>query len=159
MKKILLVCTAMLTLAIMAACKNETPNPQEIVVKEEPTDSPAWDEIYSYRDSISIHDLLIRTLEDTLFYEYAIHSFDDYLNPVVYAGQAILKDGDSEIDEDENGIAYLVDEYVSDGKEYLAFRFDADSHKIVRIVMDDEIAAKCNVTMPIVLFPHEFVYP
>ena len=157
MKKVLMICAAMVVLAAMIACKNGKPNPHETLVEEASADFPAWDAIYSYDDS-TYQVLRVRTVGDTLFYDYSIVT-DDLLNPVCFVGQAILKDGDSEIDEDENGIAYLVDEYVSDGKEYLAFRFDADSHKIVRIVMDDEIAAKCNVTMPIVLFPHEFVYP
>ena len=151
----MMLCAAMVALAAMIACKNGKPDPHETWVEEASADFPAWDAIYSYRDS-TCHILRVRTVGDTLFYEYSI-VLDDMLNPVCFVGQAILKDGDSEIDEDDKGIAYQVDEYVSDGKEYLAFRFDAGSHKRVRIVMDDETAAKCNVTMPIVLFPREIV--
>ena len=157
MKKIMLVCAAMVALTAMTACKNGKPNPYETWVEEASADFPAWDAIYSYSDSVR-HFLRVRTENDTLFYDYSI-AMDDMLNPVCFVGQAILKDGDSEIDEDENGVAYQVDEYVSVGKEYLAFRFDADSHKRVRIVMDDETAAKCNVSMPIILFPHEIITP
>lgn len=145
----------MVAIAAMIACKNGTPNPHETWVEEASADSPAWDAIYSSRDS-ACHILRVRTVEDTLFYDYSI-ALDDMLNPVCFVGQAILKDDDSEIDEDENGVAYQVDEYVSDGKEYLAFRFDADSHKRVKIVMDEETAARCNVTMPIVLCSYEIV--
>ena len=157
MKKTLMLCAATVALVAMIACKNGKPNPQETWAEESAANFPAWDAIYSYRDS-TCHILRVRTVEDTLFYDYSI-ALDDMSNPVCFVGKAILKDGDSEIDEDENGVAYQVDEYVSDNKEYLAFRFDADSHKRVRIVMDEETAAKCNITMPIVLFPHEIVAP
>ena len=142
MKKLLILCAAMVAVATMTACKSGN--------HEVNYEYPGWDAIYSSSDSISIQHLLIRTAGDTLFYEYEI-VVDDILNPVHFVGQAILKNGDSEIDEDEKGNAYQVDEYVSDGKEYLAFRFDADSHKRVRIVMDEATAAKSNVTMPTVL--------
>ena len=155
MKKILYVCAAIAAMFAMTACLSGNPNPPETGIEEAVAYFPTWDAIYSYEDSAR-HILRVRTVSDTLFYDYSI-ILDDLLNPVCFVGHAILKDGDSEIDEDENGIAYQVDEYVSDGKEYLAFRFDADSHKRVRIVMEDETAAKCNVTMPIVLFPHEIV--
>ena len=157
MKKILVICAAMVALAAMTACKSGKPNPHETCGEEASADFPAWDAVYSYRDS-TCHILRVRTVEDTLFYDYSV-VLNDMLKPVCFVGQAILKDGDSEIDEDENGVAYQVDEFVSDGKEYLAFRFDADSHKRVSIVMDEETAAECNITMPIVLFSHEPVTP
>ena len=142
---------------LMVGCKSGKPNPPEAGIEETSADFPAWDAIYSNSDS-TYHCLRVRTVDDTLFYDYSI-ILDDMMNPVCFVGQAILKNGDSEIDEDENGIAYQVDEYVSDGEEYLAFRFDSDSHKRVRIVMDEETAAMNNVTMPIVLYPHEIITP
>lgn len=156
-KKTILTLAVLCCIVLMTGCKSVNSDSPENGIEEASADSPAWDAIYSYSDSVR-HFLRVRTENDTLFYDYSI-AMDDMLNPVCFVGQAILKDGDSEIDEDENGVAYQVDEYVSVGKEYLAFRFDADSHKRVRIVMDDETAAKCNVSMPIILFPHEIITP
>ena len=157
MKKTILTLVALYCIGLMTECKSVNADPPENGIEEASVDSLAWDAIYSYSDS-ACHFLRVRTVDDTLFYDYSI-AMDDMSNPMCFVGQAILKDGDSEIDEDENGVAYQVDEYVSNGREYLAFRFDADSHKRVRIVMDEETAAKCNVSMPIILFPNEIITP
>lgn len=155
MKKLMILFAAMVTLAAMSACKSGDVDLFNPGVEEVEADFPAWDAIYSNRDTISCQYLMVRFVDDTLFYQYSI----DLGCSFCFDGQAILKNGDSEIDEDENGVAYPVDEYVSDGEEYLAFRFDADSHTRVRIVMDDETAAKCKVPMPIVLFPNDPIAP
>lgn len=124
--------------------------------EEQMADYPAWDAIYSSLIDNAYHVLRVRTVNDTLFYDYSIKR-DLTEPPVAYVGRAILKGGDSEIDEDVDGIAYPVDEYISDDTEYLAFRFGTDSHRCVRIVLDEATATKNNISTQIVLLPQERV--
>lgn len=123
-------------------------------VEEQEADYPAWDAIYQSLIDSAWHVLRVRTEDDTLFYDYSIQG--GVLEfPTYYVGRAILKGGDSEIDEDENGTAYPVDEYISDGAGYLAFRSATDSHRCVRVVMDEATAARNGISTPIILLPHE----
>lgn len=81
--------------------------------------------------------LKVRLLSDELFFDYAIATGDDG-SCYLLSGKAILKVGDLEWDDDDEGVAYAVDEYVYDSACYMAIRIDADSHKRARIVTDDE---------------------
>ena len=81
--------------------------------------------------------LKVRLLSDELFFDYAIATGDGG-SCYLLSGRAILKVGDLEWDDDDNGVAYAVDEYVYDSACYMAIRVEADSHKRARIVTDDE---------------------
>ena len=61
-------------------------------------------------------------------------------------GRAFLKKGDAETDEDEQGNAFLVDEYVyNENGNYLVFRVQAVKHDIIRVVADDSTAARYHI--------------
>ena len=50
------------------------------------------------------------------------------------------------MDEDENGCAYWVDEYIYEKEgDWFAFRIEADSHSSVRVKADKATSAKYRI--------------
>lgn len=107
-------------------------------MQEDAKDS-AFEWVGEYQSDVDgiLQVLKVRLLFDELFFDYAIATGDGG-SCYLLSGKAILKVGDLEWDEDDNGVAYAVDEYVYDSACYMAIRIEADSYRWARIVTDDE---------------------
>ncbi|MBO4600592.1 MAG: hypothetical protein J5641_07620, partial [Bacteroidales bacterium] len=111
-------------------------------MKEEKDAELEW--VGEYRSDVEgiLQVLKVRLLADELFFDYTIAAGD---SSVCYSseGRAILKVGDLEWDDDNEGVAYAVDEYVHDSVCYMAIRIDAETRKCARIITDDDRALEC----------------
>lgn len=117
----------------------------------EGADEPLLDLAYAAQDSL-IYNLSRKIQDDTFFFDYRIYK-DTQTPPVSFVGKAVLKGGDAECDEDENGVAYLVEEYVYNSGEYIAFRIEANTHRRARVVIDDNTARRYGIPTSTLLFP------
>lgn len=79
---------------------------------------------------------IIEQKEKTIKYRYIINSKKSDAS-VKFEGIANLKKGDAETDEDENGTAYLVDEYIDESDCWIAIRIDSDTHTKLRVIVAD----------------------
>ena len=100
-----------------------------------------WEGLYRSSEGDVDQVLMVNVSRDELSFNYAVATNGDSLCYAL-SGRAILKVGDLEWDEDDNGVAYAVDEYVYDSACYMAIRIEADSHRRARIVTDDERVLK-----------------
>lgn len=107
-------------------------------MQEDAKDS-AFEWVGEYQSDVDgiLQVLKVRLLFDELFFDYAIATGDGG-SCYLLSGKAILKVGDLEWDDDDEDVAYAVDEYVYDSACYMAIRIEADSHRRARIVTDDE---------------------
>ena len=96
-----------------------------------------WEGLYRCSEGTVEQVLKANVLGDEMWFKYVVVANSDSLCYAL-SGRAILKVGDLEWDDDDNGVAYAVDEYVYDSACYMAIRIAADSHKRARIVTDDE---------------------
>ena len=104
------------------------------VQKTRPVD---WEGLYSGSEGDVDQVLMVSVSKDEMSFNYAVATNGDTLSYAL-SGKAILKVGDLEWDDDDEGVAYPVDEYVYDSACYMAIRIEADSHRRARIVTDDE---------------------
>ena len=104
------------------------------VQKTRPVD---WEGLYSGSEGDVDQVLMVSVSKDEMSFNYAVATNGDTLSYAL-SGKAILKVGDLEWDDDDEGVAYPVDEYVYDSAFYMAIRIEADSHRRARIVTDNE---------------------
>ena len=104
------------------------------VQKTRPVD---WEGLYSGSEGDVVQVLMVSVSKDEMSFNYAVATNGDTLSYAL-SGKAILKVGDLEWDDDDEGVAYPVDEYVYDSACYMAIRIEADSHRRARIVTDNE---------------------
>ena len=126
----------------------------ELYTHQNPMDSSLWSgEYYAYDKQSSLtQQLEVEVVHDTLIFNYYIDlrkvKSEGKENEKEYTlkGRAFLKKGDAETDVDEQGNAFLVDEYVyNEGGDYLAFRVQAEKHDVIRVVADDSTAARYHI--------------
>ena len=96
-----------------------------------------WEGLYSGSEGDVDQVLMVSVSKDEMSFNYAVATNGDTLSYAL-SGKAILKVGDLEWDDDDEGVAYPVDEYVYDSACYMAIRIEADSHRRARIVTDNE---------------------
>jgi hypothetical protein len=106
---------------------------QEETKKVRPVD---WEGLYRSSEGDARQLLETSVSRDELSFNYSI--VKDGSTCYSLSGKAVLKVGDLEWDDDDNGVAYPVDEYVYDSTCYMAIRIEADTHRRARIVTDDE---------------------
>ena len=95
------------------------------------------DFVYIYEN-----DTLIQTVNITIVnekgIEFQLFSENKIRNQIAsIEGVAIKNIGDAEIDEDEEGNAYPVDEYIYEGDCWLSFRIDMETHTTMKIKLAD----------------------
>ena len=141
MKKLSLFVVILFVVSVLCSCNAGTAGSVQEDMKKEKSPASEW--VGEYQSDVDgiLQVLKVRLLADELFFDYAIATDDD---GVCYslAGRAILKVGDLEWEDDSEGVAYAVDEYVYDSACYMAIRIEADSHRSARIVTDDERVLK-----------------
>ena len=127
--------------SVFASCNAGTTGSVQEDTKEEKDSVFEW--VGEYQSDVDgiLQVLKVRLLSDELFFDYAIATGAGG-SCYSLSGRAILKVGDLEWDDDDNGVAYPVDEYVYDSVCYMAIRVEADSHRRARIVTDDEKVLK-----------------
>jgi hypothetical protein len=116
-------------------------------------DSSLWSGRYSsYDKNTSLRQQLeVESVHDTLIFNYYIDlrdvklDLEDGEKEYTLKGRAFLKKGDAETDEDKHGNAYLVDEYIYEDEDHIAFRIQAVTHDIIRVVVDDATAARYHI--------------
>ena len=96
-----------------------------------------WEGLYSASEGDVDQVLMVSVSKDEMSFNYDVATNGDTLSYAL-SGKAILKVGDLEWDDDDEGVAYPVDEYVYDSACYMAIRIEADSHRRARIVTDNE---------------------
>ena len=125
----------------------------KLYVHQNPMDSSLWSGRYSsYDKKTSLRQQLeVESVHDTLIFNYYIDlrdvksDLEDVEQEYTLKGRAILKKGDAETDEDKHGNAYLVDEYIYEDEDYIAFRIQAVTHDIIRVIVDDVTAARYHI--------------
>lgn len=92
---------------------------------------------YEYKNDTLSQTLTILFLsEETISFSYMIVNGNDNSRFCIQ-GNANLRNGDAEMDENEEGISYLVDVYEYQKECYLAIRIDAETYSRIRIVAGD----------------------
>lgn len=92
---------------------------------------------YEYKNDTLSQTLTILFLsEETISFSYMIVNGNDNSRFCIQ-GNANLRNGDAEMDENEEGISYLVDLYEYQKECYLAIRIDAETYSRIRIVAGD----------------------
>lgn len=126
----------------------------ELYTHQNPMDSSLWSgEYYAYDKQSSLTQQLdVEVVHDTLIFNYYIDlrkvklDLQGQKQEYTLKGRAFLKKGDAETDIDEQGNAFLVDEYVyNEGGDYFAFRVQAEKHDVIRVVADDSTAARYHI--------------
>ena len=142
MKRLSLIGVMLCVVSVFSSCNTGTASSMQEDTKEEKGSKFEWVGEYQSEEDSILQVLKVRLLADELFFDYAIATDDD---GVCYslAGRAILKVGDLEWDDDSEGVAYAVDEYVYDSVCYMAIRLDAKTLERARVVTDDDKMMKC----------------
>ena len=108
-------------------------------------DEQSWHGRYSSEGDNPRQSLWVEATGDSLIFKYSV-AFPDGGQPSTIVGKVAAKGGDAELDEDENGCAYLVDEYIYEKEgDWFAFRIDADSQSSVRVKADKATSAKYRI--------------
>ena len=93
--------------------------------------------LYKYKNDTLIQIISITFLsEEIISFSYKIVN-ENNNSYYCIQGKANLKNGDAEIDENEDGISYLVDLFEYQKECYLAIRIDAETYSRIRIVAGD----------------------
>ena len=142
MKKFSLFVAILFAVRVLLSCNVGMADSVQEDTKEEKSPASEWMGEYQSDVDGVLQVLKVRLLADELFFDYSIATDDDGACYSL-AGRAILKVGDLEWDDDDEGVAYPVDEYVYDSVCYMAIRLDADTRKRARVVTDDDRAVKC----------------
>ena len=138
MKKVFLFVAMLCAIGLHYSCNSGAASPTEDSSKAvRPVD---WEGRYLSSEGETRQLLEASVSRDELSFNYSI--VKDGSTCYSLAGRAILKVGDLEWDDDDEGVAYPVDEYVYDSACYMAIRIEADSHRLARIVTDDERVLK-----------------
>ena len=142
MKKLSLFVVLLCAVSVLSSCNGGTAGSVQEDTKEEKGSKSEW--VGEYRSDVDgvLQVLKVRLLSDELFFDYSIAT-GNYDVCYSLAGKAILKVGDLEWDDDDDGVAYPVDEYVYDSVCYMAIRLDAETRMRARVVTDDDRMMKC----------------
>ena len=142
MKKLSLFVVILFVVSVLCSCNAGTAGSVQEDMKKEKSPASEW--VGEYQSDVDgiLQVLKVRLLADELFFDYAIAT-DDGGACYSLSGRAILKVGDLEWDDDDEGVAYPVDEYVYDSVCYMAIRLDAETRKWARVVTDDDRMMKC----------------
>ena len=142
MKKLSLFIAILCVVGVLFSCNAGTAGSVQEDSEEEKGSKLEW--VGEYRSDAEgvLQVLKVRLIADELFFDYSIATGDD---GACYSllGRAVLKVGDLEWDDDSEGVAYAVDEYVYDSVCYMAVRLDAETRMRARVVTDDDRAVKC----------------
>ena len=93
--------------------------------------------LYKYKNDTLIQIISITFLsEEIISFSYKIVN-ENNNSYYCIQGKANLKNGDAEIDENEDGISYLVDLFEYQKECYLGIRIDAETYSRIRIVAGD----------------------
>ena len=137
MKKMFLIDAMICAMGLVSSCNGRLDGSEQensSVQKTRPVD---WEGLYSGSEGDVDQVLMVSVSKDEMSFNYAVATNGDTLSYAL-SGKAILKVGDLEWDDDDEGVAYPVDEYVYDSICYMAIRIEADSHRRARIVTDNE---------------------
>lgn len=92
---------------------------------------------YEYKNDTLRQTLTISFLsEETISFSYMTVNKNNNSRFCVQ-GNANLRNGDAEMDENEDGVSYLVDLFEYQKECYLAIRIDAETYSRIRIVAGD----------------------
>ncbi len=92
---------------------------------------------YEYKNDTLSQTLTILFLsEETISFSYMTVNKNNNTRFCIQ-GNANLRNGDAEIDENEDGVSYLVDLFEYRKECYLAIRIDAETYSRIRIVAGD----------------------
>ena len=137
MKRVFLIGAMICSIGLVCSCNGRLDGSEQensSVQKTRPVD---WEGLYSSSEGNVDQVLMVNVSRDEMSFNYAVATNGDSLCYAL-SGRAILKVGDLEWDDDDEGVAYPVDEYVYDSACYMAIRIEADSHRRARIVTDNE---------------------
>ena len=137
MKRLFLIGAMICAMGLVSSCNGRLDGSEQensSVQKTRPVD---WEGLYSGSEGDVDQVLMVSVSKDEMSFNYAVATNGDTLSYAL-SGKAILKVGDLEWDDDDEGVAYPVDEYVYDSICYMAIRIEADSHRRARIVTDNE---------------------
>ncbi len=137
MKRLFLIGAMICAMGLVCSCNGRLDGSEQensSVQKTRPVD---WEGLYSGSEGDVDQVLMVSVSKDEMSFNYAVATNGDTLSYAL-SGKAILKVGDLEWDDDDEGVAYPVDEYVYDSACYMAIRIEADSHRRARIVTDNE---------------------
>lgn len=137
MKRVFLIGAIICSIGLVCSCNgvpDGSKSEDSSAMRACPVD---WEGLYRSSEGDVEQVLQVSVSRDEMSFNYAVATNGDSLCYAL-SGRAILKVGDLEWDEDDNGAAYAVDEYVHDSACYMAIRIEADSHRRARIVTDDE---------------------
>ena len=137
MKRLFLIGAMICAMGLVSSCNGRLDGSEQensSVQKTRPVD---WEGLYSGSEGDVDQVLMVSVSKDEMSFNYAVATNGDTLSYAL-SGKAILKVGDLEWDDDDEGVAYPVDEYVYDSACYMAIRIEADSHRRARIVTDNE---------------------
>ena len=142
MKGLLFLGAIICLLGLLYSCHRGTDTSTPEVTKAMKVRQVDWEGLYLGPEGEHQQTLKVSVSRDEMSFNYSIVNVKDGNACYSLSGRAILKVGDLEWDDDEEGVAYPVDEYVYDSACYMAIRIEADSHRLARIVTDDERVLK-----------------
>lgn len=137
MKRLFLIGAMICAIGFACSCNGGLDGSEQKDSSAQKTRQFDWEGLYRSSEGTVEQVLKASVSRDEMFFKYAVVANSDSLCYAL-SGRAILKVGDLEWDDDDNGVAYAVDEYVHDSACYMAIRIEADSHRRARIVTDDE---------------------
>lgn len=136
MKRVFLIGAIICSIGLVCSC-NGVPDGSKPEYSSAMRACPVdWEGLYRSSEGDVEQVLQVSVSRDEMSFNYAVATNGDTLSYAL-SGRAILKVGDLEWDDDDNGVAYAVDEYVYDSVCYMAIRIEADSHRRARVVTDD----------------------
>ena len=138
MKRLLLLGAIICVLGLLYSCHRGTGTSTQEVTKANNVRPVDWEGLYLGPEGEHQQSLKVSVSGDEMTFNYSIVSLSEGNSDYSLSGKAVLKFGDLEWDDDDDGVAYPVDEYVYDSACYMAIRIEADSHRRARIVTDDE---------------------
>lgn len=141
MKRLFLAGVIIFAMVFVCSCNGGLEGSEQKDSSAQKTRQVDWEGLYRSSEGNILQVLKVSVSSDEMSFKYAIAKNSDSLCYAL-SGMAILKVGDLEWDDDDNGVAYPVDEYVYDSVCYMAIRIEADSHRRARIVTDDERVLK-----------------
>ena len=140
MKRLFLIGAMICAMGLVSSCNGRLDGSEQEKSSVQKTHPVDWEGLYSGSEGDVDQVLMVSVSKDEMSFNYAVATNGDTLSYAL-SGKAILKVGDLEWDDDDEGVAYPVDEYVYDSICYMAIRIEADSHRRARIVTDDENAS------------------
>ena len=141
MKRLFLIGAMICAMGLVSSCNGRLDGSEQENSSVQRTRPVDWEGLYRSSEGDVEQVLQVSVSRDEMSFNYAVATNGDTLSYAL-SGKAILKVGDLEWDDDDEGVAYPVDEYVYDSACYMAIRIEADSHRWARIVTDNEMVWK-----------------